>query len=192
MNVLAFPGFPPPPDASLSQFDTPRQLADRIVEWAGVEKGMRVLEPSAGLGSLALAAQEKHAEVRCIEWAKARAVYLQRQGLTVTQANFLEVPASRGFDLVLINPPYEAGADSEHVEHALRFAPRLVGLLDIGILAGVENHRRLWARHGIRRMAVLSRRPKFSGLKGSGSFDSVVVEVISGQPQLSCALEWWS
>ncbi len=192
MSVPTFPGFPPPPDASLSQFDTPKAIATRMAQWAGIDRGMRVLEPSAGLGNLATAAKQLGADVRCIEWSKARAQWLERAGFTVTQANFLEVPRGERFDLVLMNPPFEDGQDCDHVLHALNFAPRVVALLPLGTLDGVDRFQRLWTRHGLRRMAVLVRRFKSEGTAQSGQRPFAVFEFIANERQSSTGVEWWS
>lgn len=186
-----FPGFPPPPDASMSQFDTPNAIAQRMAMWADVERGMRVLEPSAGLGNLAGAARQIGADVRCIEWSRARADWLARSGFNVTQANFLEVPRGERFDLVLMNPPFENGQDLEHVLHALNFASRVVALLPLGTLDGVDRYQRLWTRHGLRRLAILVRRFKSEGTAQSGQRPFAVFEFIANERQPSTAVEWW-
>lgn len=188
---LVMPGSPPPPDEALSQFDTPGKIASKMVAWAGVERGMRVLEPSAGLGALALPMRAASADVRCIELSPSRTEWLRRAGLTVTQADFLQVPSSDSHDLALMNPPYENGQDTNHVLHALKFAPRVVACLQLGTLDGVDRYERIWTKHGLRRLAVLVRRFKAPGTTMGGSRPFAIFEIIRNERQVSTAIEWW-
>jgi predicted RNA methylase len=188
---LVMPGSPPPPDDKLSQWDTPRPLAERIAAWAGVEHGMRVLEPSAGLGSLARAARTHGADVRCVELSRGRCDFLERDGFTVTHGDFLSVPAADVYHLVLTNPPYESGQGTRHIAHALRFARVVVALLDIDFLATKDRYEAIWRHHGLRRMAVPVTRPKFSGARSTGMHDSAVFEIVRDAHGIETRVEHW-
>ncbi len=107
-------------------FPTPPDLADRMVQIADIEKGQRILEPSAGTGN--------------IVWAIARAISIVENPLTAVEVNhklaaglsnafpdahvkcadFLQCNGDLGqFDRILMNPPFEDGSDIKHILHAL-------------------------------------------------------------------------
>lgn len=159
---LVLPGAPPVPAESLSQFDTPEGIAAQMARWAGIGPGMRVLEPSAGLGNLAEQARALGACVNCIEIDPRRVAFLAARGFYVEAGDFLaRQPMS--FDLVLQNPPFEDGQDLDHILHALAWAPIVVVLAPLGLLDGVERHGRLWSRHTLLGLRVLVRRFKAAG-----------------------------
>lgn len=104
-------------------FPTPAAVVQRVIELAGIEPGMEVLEPSAGSGAIATAVAERGAVVDCIERDSGYAAVLTESGIarTLTVADFLTVPAEPRYDRVVMNPPFTKGADIAHVQHALRF-----------------------------------------------------------------------
>lgn len=115
-------------------FPTPADLAARMVQEANIWPADRILEPSAGTGSI-LDALKPGAHVLAVEINHTLAEALrQRPGLEeFRQGDFLEVtPEEIGlFDKVLMNPPFENGADIKHIRHALAFLKpggRLVAL----------------------------------------------------------------
>lgn len=106
-------------------FETPVEVAIRVVDAADIRLGMRVLEPSAGRGRLAVAARNAGAEVTCVELQGDLVGYLVASlGFADTFGrDFLDTPpAPLGlFDRVVMNPPFRSGQDARHVVHALRF-----------------------------------------------------------------------
>lgn len=128
-------------------FPTPRDVAARMVELAGIEPGDRVLEPSAGTGALLGAMgcrmfghSPKTGAAVAVEINSSLAAKLERDfPLTrVHCADFLQWgtlkdwPNSRvSFDRILMNPPFQKGADIQHILHArsmLREGGRLVAI----------------------------------------------------------------
>lgn len=108
-------------------FQTPAELARRLVDTLDLKPGARVLEPSAGLGRI-LDALKSHgaAEVVAVEIAASCAGELFKQdrpGVRILQRDFLALtPEETGlFDYVAMNPPFHMRADVRHIEHALRF-----------------------------------------------------------------------
>jgi len=164
---LLLPGSPPALKRAASQWLTPSDLAARMVEWAGVRPGMRVLEPSAGDGSIVAPLLAAGADVVAVEADKTLTWKLvdmkTRSDFELRHFDFLQLSDLGAFDLAVMNPPYENGQDLEHVLHALEFAPRVVALLRLVFLAGQERGRGLWSKHTLRRLAVLSSRPRFRG-----------------------------
>jgi SAM-dependent methyltransferase len=121
-------------------FQTPPDLARRLVAVLDPRPGARVLEPSAGLGRLldALAAfaspspclrvsaSSRPPETVAVEIAPdcARVLFEQnRPGVTLKQRDFLAcTPAELGlFDFVAMNPPFHRGDDVRHILHARQF-----------------------------------------------------------------------
>jgi predicted RNA methylase len=113
--------------SAFNLFQTPREVAARLVASLGLAPGARVLEPSAGLGRLLDALAPFHpAEVVAVELAPACAGELYRQeraGVRLIQGDFLDVhPKALGlFDAVVMNPPFHLRADIRHIDHARAF-----------------------------------------------------------------------
>ena len=115
-------------------FPTPPEIAARMVELAGIEPDHKVLEPSAGTGNILKAignAPDKTAVE--INWQLVE--LLARSGISglhIHRADFLECNGSLGkFDRIVMNPPFENGADIKHIRHAITFLKpggRLVAL----------------------------------------------------------------
>jgi predicted RNA methylase len=132
-------------DGSAEYYPTPADVAELMIDMAGLEAGMTVLEPSAGLGAIAAKAAPLVASVHCIERDWQLAERLRATGIgDVRCADFLEVPPEP-YDRVLMNPPFGDGADLRHVLHAELFLKPGGRLLSV-MAAGVEFRQdRKWA-----------------------------------------------
>ncbi len=108
-------------------FQTPPELAARLVAASGANRNCRVLEPSAGLGRILDALQAVGVwDVTAVEFAANLAGELYRQEraeLKILQRDFLTVsPQETGlFDAICMNPPFHMRADIRHILHALTF-----------------------------------------------------------------------
>lgn len=127
-------------------FPTPAEVADRVIESAGLwrddeDPALRVLEPSAGLGNLAMRAIANKCRVDVCELHPDRADGLRRlDGIgAVYQCDFLKLsPATTGlYDRVIMNPPFTRERDIDHVNHALSFL-KPGGILVAIMSAGTE------------------------------------------------------
>lgn len=128
------------PKDEFNFFPSPPAVVVRLLELAGVERGMRVLEPSAGQGAIAYACAAEGAIVDCYEVQQSNAFLLAMNaphdlGETKT-ADFLAVDPVATYDRVVMNPPFLKQADIKHVTHALKFL-RPGGLLVAVMSAGV-------------------------------------------------------
>lgn len=142
-------------EKGLDFFPTPRDLARELVALAGAKKGQTVLEPSAGIGNIAVAAMAAGGEVTAVEIDPDRALVLEdalkilRSGtygtptglpsFSVRVGNFLDMDSATSllkFDAVVMNPPFSKRQDLAHVRHAYRFvAPGgvLVAVMSAGV-----------------------------------------------------------
>ena len=105
-------------------FETPRELAARMVDEASIEPGNSVLEPSAGTGRIlqAIMTDDTARAVIAVEINQQLADRLREEyPLTdVFDWDFLQY--QRGnypVDRIIMNPPFINGADIKHIKHAL-------------------------------------------------------------------------
>lgn len=163
----------PPPSEELDQWFTRPKVADAFASWAGIEPGMRVLEPSAGEGALLKSAPQ--ARWTAVEIDRARAQWIAKHGWAEEVINRDFIAAAREFraegltwDLSHSNPPYSNGLDTAfieaHIEHQL--APRITGLLVTNFLHSEARRKRIWRWVKLTRLAILSTRPQFGVASG--------------------------
>jgi 16S rRNA G1207 methylase RsmC len=117
-------------------FPTPPVLAVRMVKLAGIESEDRVLEPSAGTGNLlrAIVDVQPTAKIHAVEINRAlcdaipsglgRRPFLQDGEILCQDFLTCTVEQIGRFDKILMNPPFDHGADVAHIKHALRFLKR--------------------------------------------------------------------
>lgn len=122
-------------------FPTPKEIAQQMADLADIEPGHRILEPSAGTGMLLGACggrmfghNPECGESVAVEINPHLADRLKKEfpKTTVHAADFLEQNGNLGtFDRIIMNPPFENGADIKHILHArhmLNPGGRLVAL----------------------------------------------------------------
>lgn len=105
-------------------FPTPAGVVERMMELAEVRPGMRVLEPSAGTGNIvkALPTVRPDGEVVAVEISSSLLYLLEPYADEIVCGDFLQQNGNLGkFDRVLMNPPFENGADIKHIKHAVGF-----------------------------------------------------------------------
>lgn len=145
--VVATGTFTKPQD--FGYFPTPRDLAERVVALAQIEPGMRVLEPSAGQGALALPAAQAAGSldlVYVVEMLPANIRALRAHGFNrIHEGDFLDMEPEPLFDRVVLNPPFSGLADISHLLHAVRF------LAPTGRLVAITSP--AWQAHSTRRAA---------------------------------------
>ena len=113
-------------------FPTLPEVARRVVELADIQPGQRVLEPSAGTGSLLEALPDTPTVAVEINGQLAEALQRRFSGVNVHHADFLALNGELGeFDRIVMNPPFDHGSDLEHIRHAyakLKPGGRLVAI----------------------------------------------------------------
>ena len=103
-------------------FYTPAAVAAELAEHADVT-GFTGLEPSAGSGSLLRACLEYAPQsMDCIELEEECREELEFLADRVTIGDFLKMqPPAKGYDRVVMNPPFSKGQDVKHVTHAAKW-----------------------------------------------------------------------
>lgn len=125
----------------MGAFFTPRSIADQVAEIGDIRAEHRILEPSAGQGSILQAIGPKPDKV-AVEINPRFVDQLARggapSGTHIICADFLTCGADLGtFDRVLMNPPFSRQADIHHVRHAATFLKpggRLVSIMSPSFL----------------------------------------------------------
>ncbi len=175
-NQLTLGDFAPSLNPELSQYHTPVKLARKMVKWAKVD-GLHVLEPSAGGGNIVRELIRVDAIIEAVEidprWVKV----LRHEFPTtdIIEADFLKWTAHNRYHAVIMNPPLDEGVGTHHIKHALRFAPQVISVLRGQDLHCKERYREFWSNCDLARLALLVRRPVYSG-KG-GQIETIVVDV---------------
>lgn len=112
-------------------FPTPQTISQDIVELANVEKGMKVLEPSAGNGELAQAITNAGGDLDVVELAGDLRAILEEKGFNLVGDDFLKYKSGPDYDRIVMNPPFSNDQDIEHIYHAfnmLKPGGRLVAI----------------------------------------------------------------
>ena len=199
------------PDAerqkALSQWYTPADLATRVWRWTcrDVPHSMplSVLEPSCGRGALITPLFTLSIPVcRLVAYdidsenAAHVAAMLAPTGLDFeVHARDFRMHDGETFDLCVQNPPYENNLDVEFAEIALDRCKRVVGIYAVRMLFSQERGA-FWKWTDIRRLVVLSSRPRFGG-GFTPMTDFCVMELArrqharkQGEPS-AAETEWW-
>lgn len=118
-------------------FPTPKPVRDVVLARADLQKGQRVLEPSAGKGDIANHIRDEHPDVdlHVGEYNHTLHELLDLQGHELVSRDFLSYNPGEIYDRVVQNPPFEGGQDIDHVLHAydlLKPGGRLVSVMGAG------------------------------------------------------------
>jgi len=114
-----------PVPAGFSYYPTPPEVVELMLEYANIEKGMTILEPSAGQGHILEFLKDY--DVTCGELYYKNREILEEKGYKLAFENFLEYVEARNlYDRIIMNPPFrglnnERHADIDHVVHAVGF-----------------------------------------------------------------------
>ena len=119
------------PDSRSHQFyPTPHDLAQEVVDLAGIEPHHVCLEPSAGNGGLADFMPK--AQTTCVEINELRCKVLKAKGYRWLMGDFLAMGMMETYDRIIMNPPFSGGRAKAHVIEAarlLKHGGRLVAIL---------------------------------------------------------------
>lgn len=117
-------------------FPTPSTVAMEMVQKAGVEKGMDVLEPSAGNGNIAEMIRLAGVTPDVIEISDELRKILEAKGFNLIGYDFLATDfEGRRYDRIVMNPPFSNSQDIKHVTFAyelLKPGGRIVAIMGEG------------------------------------------------------------
>lgn len=129
-------------------YPTPEVLAEKLIRGIDWKQVSSVLEPSAGKGNLALFAAKKlyanehgygvyddhslkeavaEADIDCVEIDPTLRNTLSGAGYRVVHDDFLTFETQKRYDLILMNPPFDQGA--EHLLKAIGLMRRRGGMI---------------------------------------------------------------
>ncbi len=122
------------PKQELGVFYTPAQIARKAAGMLRLDRtGLTLLEPSAGMGALAIAARDAATldigtgsalDITCLDILPKHVVALKALGFECSAvADFLKerCGALEQYDRILMNPPFARQDDARHFLHALGF-----------------------------------------------------------------------
>ena len=123
-------GLAPKAISSFNLFQTPDKIADRMVSMIPdrLFKYPTILEPSVGLGRLFYAINKKtygYCRYTLVEnnpeCMKEVYKFSRNEKAELKQVDFLSLDLKRGFDIIIMNPPFKMGTDIKHILHARKF-----------------------------------------------------------------------
>lgn len=103
-------------------FQTPRNVALKMCSFLPeVMPGLKVLEPSAGLGALYSVVYEKYGKTAVYDLVEnnpdcIKELYNKNLYGNLYQRDFLQFDGK--YDIVIMNPPFKNGEDIKHINHA--------------------------------------------------------------------------
>ena len=118
-------------------FATPEPLGQKMVEWARIEPGNDVLEPSAGHGAIARWFPESARRTVVEPSAELASRLMLATDAKVRQHTFENLDIVNKYDRIVMNPPFGAGGKTamQHLEKAfrhLRAGGRIVAIVPDG------------------------------------------------------------
>lgn len=123
-------------------FATPEPVGFKMAEWANIQQGDKVLEPSAGHGAIARFFPDR-TDVTMVEpsYELSQRAALANGTARIVNERFEDLHISNKYDAVVMNPPYGSGGKTaiEHVSKAakhLRDGGRIVALIPRGGITG--------------------------------------------------------
>lgn len=100
-------------------FPTPVPIIDKMLSLAQLKPGIKILEPSAGLGHICREMRKVGIEPDCFEISPLLRQGLLLQGFSIIGDDFLSSTPTPIYDLILANPPFSRNGVARHTLHAL-------------------------------------------------------------------------
>ena len=119
---------------SYEYFPTPANIVQLMLDYAALETDMKILEPSAGQGSILdfLSGYD----VTCCELYSENQMILEKKGFNIAAANLLDFKEFERYDRIIMNPPFKNQKDIDHVNHAylmLKEGGKLISIMSNSI-----------------------------------------------------------
>lgn len=97
---------------------TPKEVVNRLVEYAQIDNNSIVLEPSAGIGNIADQIKTITEHVECIEFSYSFTELLKLKNHKVVGSDTMQYNRFNYYDAVIMNPPFSEEID--HIQHAYK------------------------------------------------------------------------
>lgn len=187
----------------LGQFDSPPEVVARLMELAEIEPGMRVLEPSAGVGNIVAELLPHQIEIVAVEIDPKRfrkldeLVGLERRRRAPRRrllycADILEWLSDPGdpnlhgiaFDRIVMNPPFARQEDIRHVMSVASFLKpggRLISVMGAGVRFR-ENRLALEFRQFLQEHNGRIENLPEGAFRSSGTLVNSVIVTLEGRP----------
>jgi predicted RNA methylase len=128
------------PPSKNGYFPTPKTLVEKLIQFADIQEGQEVLEPSAGRGNIAIEVMARGAYVFACELLPENRAALVAEGMPrialYEEPDFMKLEPGKLFDRVVMNPPFERQQDIDHVLRAysmLKVGGVLVSVMGAGV-----------------------------------------------------------
>jgi SAM-dependent methyltransferase len=126
------------------QFDSTSEVVSRLIELADLRDGMKVYEPSCGVGRIVAGIRRVglvmpnglHYFANEIDPKRADIARQFFAAGGITCRDFLTIEPEPVFDRIIMNPPFSKQADIDHVLHALKFLKpggRLISVMSASV-----------------------------------------------------------
>jgi len=97
-------------------YATLEKMASKVIDFACIQEGDLVLEPSAGQGGIADFIP-KNATVEVVEIMEANRKVLKEKGYNLVGDDFLKLEGEKVYDKIVANPPFTNNQDIKHLKH---------------------------------------------------------------------------
>lgn len=103
-------------------FATPAPIAAMLCDYAQLQQGYKVLEPSAGSGAIIAQINLAGITPDCFELMPLNLKKLENSGLNynLLGEDFLAHKPAEEYDAIIANPPFSQNQDITHVEHMFK------------------------------------------------------------------------
>jgi hypothetical protein len=98
---------------------TPEPIAKYLVSLAGIDENSKVLEPEAGIASIADIIKGITTDVDCVEYDYSFREILEFKGHNIVARDLFEHKQNPVYDAVIMNPPFSA--EIKHIKYAFGF-----------------------------------------------------------------------
>lgn len=113
---------------------TPESVVEEMLDMLHAGYRSAILEPSAGIGSIADKLKQDYATVDCIEKSVNFVEILRMKGHNVVGYDFLAHNRAAFYDAIVMNPPFSN--ETNHIEHAyslLKIGGELVSVCSVNV-----------------------------------------------------------
>lgn len=98
-------------------FETPQEIANKLVEYAEIDNYQTILEPSAGRGRIIKAIQEVcSCQIDYCEINEVNRKYLDEiNNINFLEEDFLKLKTYKKYSRIVANPPFAKNQDIDHI-----------------------------------------------------------------------------